>query len=368
MPPANRFYSLIGLLFLFCLSGCIREASLPAVESAAATIAATPTAAAILAVAASPTTAYTPTAAATPTSSPPQRFDLEGHRGARGLKPENTLPAFETALDLEVNTLELDLHLTADGVVVIWHDPEIDKDKCRLIPDAQSGAPDPDSLSTQRSKLRISSLTFEQLAAYRCDRNPDPDRLPDQDSSPTSLAGDDYRIQSLEALLDFVDLYAGSESKSDSQRQNAAVMQFNVETKREPGQPININDGFDGINPGPFELAILETATSRGLTDRFIIQSFDHRSLWAIRSVNQDIRLAALTSNDFSVDLAGLSANGAAIWSPNFQTITPALLTQAHQLHMQVIPWTVNDPEEMRRLIEMGIDGLISDRPDLFNP
>ncbi len=308
----------------------------------------------------------TPTVEAAPSSLLPDGFDVQGHRGARGLKPENTLPAFETALDLGVTTLELDLHLTADGVVVVRHDPEIDRDKCGLDPEAAVDTPDPDSLIVQGPKLMISNLTFEQVKAYRCDRNPDPDVFPKQNSDPTTLAGDDYRIVSLIELIDFVEAYSRSDSKSAAQRENASLVQFNVEMKRRPDIPKLINDGFDGVNPGPFEIAILELVKERGLAGRVIIQSFDHRSLWAIRSIDDDIRLAALIRPGLSAEPADLAAKGANIWSPSARTITPSILDQAHEAGMAVIPWTVNEPEEMRRLIEMGVDGLISDRPDLL--
>jgi glycerophosphoryl diester phosphodiesterase len=292
-------------------------------------------------------------------------FDIEGHRGARGLKPENTLPAFETALDLGVTTLELDLHLTADQVVVVWHDPVIDNDKCGLEPGTAGDAADPDSLVIQRPKLTISNLTFEQLQSYRCDRNPDPDRFPEQDNEPTALAGDDYGIISLAELFDFVEAYGRSDSKSTEQAENAAQVQFNIETKRKPDEPKMINDGFDGVNPGPFELAILDLIAERGLEERVIVQSFDHRSLWAIRSVDSDIRLAALTTRG-RVDPFDLAENGATIWSPDHAGLTAARLSEAHEAGLAVVPWTVNDPEDAARLIEMGVDGLISDRPDLI--
>jgi len=294
----------------------------------------------------------------------PDGFDVQGHRGARGLKPENSYPAFETALDLGVTTLELDLHFTADNTVVIWHDPVIEADKCGLDGETAVTAPDPDSLIKQGAKLMISNLTFAQLQAYRCDRNPDPDRFPDQNNAPTALAGDDYGLISLAELFDFVDAYSQSDSKSAAQWENARRVQFNMETKREPDRPQNINDGFDGLNPGPFELAILALVSERGLIERVILQSFDHRSLWAVRAVNTDIRLAALTMG--APQTAEYAANGATIWSPNFNDVTLERLIEAHALGLQVIPWTVNNADDGRRLINMGVDGLISDRPDLL--
>ena len=109
----------------------------------------------------------------------PEGFDVQGHRGARGLKPENTLPAFETALDLGVTTLELDLHLTAEGALVIWHDPVLNKDKCGLDPRAAIDVPNPDSLEVQKSELMISSLYFGMgVVMIAASRNPLAHQLP----------------------------------------------------------------------------------------------------------------------------------------------------------------------------------------------
>ena len=219
-----------------------------------------------------------PTAESTVTAALPDGFDVQGHRGARGLKPENTLPAFETALDKGVTTLEVDLHYTADGVVVIWHDDSIGKDKCRLDPAASEPLPpDPDSVTTPKAALMISQLTFDQVQKYRCDRNPEPDRFPEQRNAPTSLAGDRYQIISLAELFDFVDAYAADVSKSGAQQENARRVQFNVETKRRPDNPAGINDGFDGSNSGPFEQAIVGLVEQRGLAERAIVQSFEDR-------------------------------------------------------------------------------------------
>jgi len=294
----------------------------------------------------------------------PDSIDAQGHRGARGLKPENTLPAFETALDLGVDTLELDLHYTNDGVVVIWHDDEIEKGKCGLDPETAVDTPDPDSLVKWGEGLMISQLTFEQVQAYLCDRNPDNGRFPEQNNALTAVSGQNYHIISLAELFDFVDAYSQSPEKSEAQRANAAQVQFNIETKRKENTPKGIGDDFDGENPGAFELEILQLVEEYGLEDRVIVQSFDHRSLWAIRSVNDTIQLAALSSN--KTDLNTIAENGASIWSPKASILTTSLVEEAHALGLQVIPWTVNDPDDMGTLINMGVDGLISDRPDLL--
>ncbi len=296
----------------------------------------------------------------------PETIDAQGHRGARGLKPENTLPAFETALDLGIDTLELDLHYSKDGVVIIGHDDQIDSDKCRLDPDSNIDTPDPNSLVKWGDDLLISQLTLEQLKAYQCDQNPDEEQFPQQSNAPTLLAGNDYRPVTLEELFAFVEAYSQSEEKSEAQRNNATQVQFNIETKRKENSPKGINDGFDGQNPGPFELEILRLIAEYGIEDRVIIQSFDLRSLWAIRTVNDTIRLAALSSQAGSADLPAMAENGATIWSPKYSTLTEALVSKAHKLGLLVIPWTVNDPDDMGDMLEMGVDGLISDRPDIL--
>ncbi len=312
------------------------------------------------------TTAATSSTAIAPiaplTAAPDTVTDLEvqGHRGARGLQPENTLPAFETALDLGVDTLELDLHFTSDGQLVVWHDPIVPPDKCRLDPDQSIAGPDLNEADD--ASILIAGFTRDELRAYSCDKNPDQNRLPDQQATATGLAGDSYQIVTLGELFDFVARYAEAEGKTPEQRAGAAAVMFNVETKRVEGSPETINDGFDGVNPGPFELTLLQLIADRGLEDRVVVQSFDHRSLRAIRSVDSSIRLAALTSRNvpFSADFAAF----ADIWSPDYRAVSSTSLAAAHQAGLEVIPWTVNDLADMSRLIELGVDGLITDRPD----
>jgi glycerophosphoryl diester phosphodiesterase len=290
--------------------------------------------------------------------------DVQGHRGARGLQPENTLPAFETALDLEVTTLELDLHFTADGQVVVWHDPVVGPDKCGLSEGAPARAPDPDDPVTHGDRA-IRELTAEQLGWFACDRNPDDDAYPDQRAEATDLAGYDYRVVTLAELFEFVEDYAESALKTESQRESAARVGFNVETKRRPDDPSTIGDGFDGVNAGPFELALLDLVGRFELNDRITVQSFDPRSVRAVHAIDPNIRLAALTFST-STDLADLVADGATVWSPRASTLTAQRITDARSIGLEVIPWTVNDPADMLELISWGVDGIITDRPDLL--
>ena len=291
----------------------------------------------------------------------PPGFDAEGHRGARGLLPENTLPAFEAALDLGVTTLELDLHYTQDGEVVVWHDPILDDTKCRL-PDEPADPTAPDPKNPLR-RIFISQQPLSVIQSYVCDLNPDKDRFPEQTAVSMPLTQTDYRIVTLDELFDFVAQYASSDLKTEAQRDNAVHVQFNIETKRDPDHPEYIDDGFTGGEAGPFEHAILEIVNGRSLTNRVIVQSFDHRSLRTIRELDSQIHLAALTTRgEAKIDVyAAYKFN---IWSPNQRDVTAELVAQAHEEGLLVIPWTVNDPDDMQRFIDWGVDGLISDYPD----
>lgn len=291
----------------------------------------------------------------------PPGFDAEGHRGARGLLPENTLPAFEAALDLGVTTLELDLHYTQDGEVVVWHDPILDDTKCRL-PDEPADPTAPDPKNPLR-RIFISQQPLSVIQSYVCDLNPDKDRFPEQTAVSMPLTQTDYRIVTLDELFDFVAQYASSDLKTEAQRDNAVHVQFNIETKRDPDHPEYIDDGFTGGEAGPFEHAILEIVNGRSLTNRVIVQSFDHRSLRTIRELDSQIRLAALTTRgEAKIDVyAAYKFN---IWSPNQRDVTAELVAQAHEEGLLVIPWTVNDPDDMQRFVDWGVDGLISDYPD----
>ncbi|NNF55547.1 MAG: hypothetical protein HKN03_14025 [Acidimicrobiales bacterium] len=303
----------------------------------------------------------------TPGSEPvaqiPGGFDVQGHRGARGLRPENTLPAFETALDLGVTTLELDLHFTADGQVVVWHDPVIEADKCGLSNGAPPTVPDPDDPAEHEHRA-IARMTVEQFRWFQCDRNPDQDAYPGQRAEASELAGYDYRVVTLAEVFEFVRNYAESDLKTATQRENASRIGFNVETKRRPDDPSTIGDGFDGVNAGPFELALLDLIGRFALADRVTVQSFDPRSLRAVHAVDPDIRLAALTFASTRLD--DLVTGGATVWSPQAATLSAQRIADAHDIGLEVIPWTVNDPAEMDELIAWGVDGIITDRPDLL--
>jgi glycerophosphoryl diester phosphodiesterase len=295
----------------------------------------------------------------------PEGFDIQGHRGARGLKPENTLPSFEAALDLGVTTLELDMHFTADGIVVVWHDSAIGRESCYLPEDSPVVLPTPDSLIFGNNPRKISKLNLLEVQAFICDMNPNESQFPEQNNIATELAGDDYRIPTLRQVFELVETYSKSDLKTDEQRDNASIIRFNIESKRLPNDATAIGDEFDGENPAAFELAIIELVKEFELQDRVTIQSFDHRVVWVIKENYPNISVAALT-NRGRAQLAYYAEQGADVWSPRYTSLTPELIQEAHDLGLKVIPWTINNVQDMTQLIELGVDGLITDQPDIL--
>lgn len=273
-------------------------------------------------------------------------FDVQGHRGARGLIPENTLPAFERALQLGVDTLELDLHFTRDQRVVVFHDPILSAGKCRRA------APDAPDLPAA-----IAGLTLKDLKrGYVCDvKQPE---FPRQD--PTfrgEIAGGDYRVATLQEVFGLVAAYGRAADPAYARR-----VRFNAETKRVPFDPQHIGDDGEA-----FERAVVRLVERNGLTDRVTVQSFDHRSALRVRQLNPAIDTVVLTSTGSPVrpDLLAREAR-AAVWSPTFRFVDRELLERAHRGGIRVIPWTVNEEASMRALIQMGVDGIITDVPDVL--
>jgi len=293
------------------------------------------------------------TPAAAPAATPPA-FDLQGHRGARGLLPENTLPAFERALAIGVSTLELDVGLTADGVVVVAHDPYLNP----LITRSAAGQ----WLEGARGPL-IKSLTLAQLQTYDVGRiKPG---TPYATTFNLQQPRDGTRIPTLAQVFELV------------KAKGAGHVRFNIETKINPTQP------DDTASPDAMTRALLKVVRDAGMAGRTSIQSFDWRTLKLVQQLEPSIPTVFLTvqtaNNDNTRDgnwSAGLrladhgsaprmvKAAGGTVWSPNGGAVTEALVKEAQSLGLKVIPWTINNPPDMDRLIGWGVDGLISDYPD----
>ena len=288
-----------------------------------------------------------------------QAFDLQGHRGARGLAPENTLEGFALALSIGVTTLELDLAMTRDGVLVVSHDR-------RLNPDHTRG---PDGKFLEAEGPAIRALTFAELQRY------DVGRLKPGSayaaSFPEQRPVDGARIPTLAALFEQV------------ARSGAGHVRFNIETKITPTSAAETPD------PDAFAAAVATAIRDAGLTARASVQSFDWRTLMAMRRIAPEIERVCLTAEALNFDTikrgepgpspwtAGLdidefagsvprlvAAAGCAVWSPLYRNAKVDDVAAAKALDLKVIPWTVNERADMERLIALGVDGLITDYPD----
>ena len=293
----------------------------------------------------------------------PATFDLQGHRGARGLKPENTLPSFEAALDAGVGSIETDVHLTRDGVPVLTHDPLITERLCRLRLGSEAPLPE--------SRPRIIDLDMLHLHEYRADRNPNPQRFPTQDASVTPLATlyaaehgfDPYAVPPLGHLFGFVAAYAGEPGaqagKTPAQRQAAHRLIFDIELKRVPFRPEWTGE------PGLLEQRVLEAIRAAGTVERCRVRSFDHRSVKLLRAMEPRLTGAVLIADTAPIDPVRLVRDAdAQIYCPEFQFLDAAQVRQCHAAGVQVLPWTVNEPDDWRRLLDWGVDGITTDYPD----
>jgi len=288
-----------------------------------------------------------------------QHFDLEAHRGGRGLAPENTLAAFSNAIDLGVTTLELDIGLTVDGVVVISHDTSLNPDHTR---DA-SGA-----WLAPNSGASIRSLTLAQLQTY------DVGRL-----NPASNYGKQFALQQPrdgERIPTLAALFAQVQARGA----DAATVRFNIETKIDPTRP------EETAAPEPMVRALLAEIDKADMASRVTIQSFDWRTLTLVGKLAPQLPRAYLTTprtlkdsrwtDGFDaasfasvpqmVRAASANAPGPVIWSPAFADLTPEVIREAHKLGLKVLPWTVNQRADMQRLMDWGADGIITDYPDIL--
>jgi glycerophosphoryl diester phosphodiesterase len=285
-------------------------------------------------------------------------FDLQGHRGARGLLPENTLPAFARALTIGVTTLELDTAITRDGVVVVSHD-------ATLNPDITRGA---DGRWLTRADIAIHALTWTELQQY------DVGRIRPGSAYALRFAGqqpvDGARMPRL------MDVFALARRAGNVQ------VRFNIETKISPEYPQHT------LPPEAFARALIEVIRREQLASRVTIQSFDWRTLQVVQQEAPEIATVYLSAQQswqdniragqaFSSWTAGLhvssyggsvprmvKAAGGAVWSPYFGDVTRDAVREARQAGLKVVVWTVNTPRDIARMIGFDVDGIISDYPD----
>jgi glycerophosphoryl diester phosphodiesterase len=291
-------------------------------------------------------------------SAPSIAFDLQGHRGTRGLAPENTMAAFRRALEIGVTTIETDMAVTHDNVVVISHDP-------LLNPDLVRGS---DGHWLTSSGPPIHTLTLSELNRYDIGRLNPASQYARQ--FPEQRAVDGERFPQLSELFDLV-------------KASGKPVRFNIETKITP------TSGADTPDPATFAKLVVATVRAAGVANRVTVQSFDWRTLIEVKRIAPDIETSCLTIQTENNDTvkspdggpspwhAGLSlrnhggslpalvkAAGCGTWSMFWRNLTPKDFTDARALGLKVLPWTVNDRSEMGRLIDLGVDGIITDYPD----
>lgn len=273
--------------------------------------------------------------ASTPRS--PNGFDLQGHRGARGLVPENTMPSFRRALELGVTTLELDVVLAGDGTVVVSHEPWMMGEKCR--------APDGGRLEGASRSPNLYEMDYARIAQYDCGRTLP--AFPEQEP----VSAPKPRLRDVVAMAED---YVATHDRDP--------VFYNVEIKSRPEW-----DGTFHPAPEPYAGRVLAVVTEAGVAPRTTVQSFDPRILEATHRQNRDVRLALLVGVG---EDEGLEANLSTlsfvpdVYSPDASLVDEALVAAVHNRGLQLVPWTVNDPAAMRRLLRLGVDGLITDYPD----
>ncbi len=290
-------------------------------------------------------------------ATPAFAFDLQGHRGARGLAPENTLPGFEQALAIGVTTLETDVALTRDGVLVLSHDPA-------LTPALTRG---PDGRWLSAPGPAIWTLTVDELARYDVGRiDPASDYAKQW---PRQAGADGVRIPR------FADLLALAQK---------AGARLNVEIKMTPDNAPPTADA------ARFAAAVASAVRNAGAQATVTVQGFDWRPLLEMQRIAPEIALSCLTIVSPRFDTVTPAADGASswhaglkladhggslprlvqaagcrTWSPFWRNLDEASLREARSLGLAVVPWTVNDPADIARLVDLGVDGLITDYPDV---
>ena len=286
-------------------------------------------------------------------------IDLQGHRGARGLLAENTLPSFALALQAGVSTLELDVVVTRDDVLVISHDPALNPDITR---DAHGRF-----LSSKGPDIR--QLTFEQLQSYDVGRINPASRYAQTFSAQKGQDG--VRIPRLKDLFELV------------KAQGYTQVQFAIETKITPLRPDQTPD------PERFVQLLLQEVREHGLQGRVQILSFDWRTLQAVQKLAPGMPTVYLTAQLPSLDNLGIRSGQTSAWTAGFQHATygsaPRMIQaaggthwssfwreldaqkvrEAQSLGLKVLAWTVNDRQSMGQMLDLGVDGLVTDRPDI---
>ncbi|GAB3764631.1 glycerophosphodiester phosphodiesterase family protein [Spirosoma pomorum] len=266
------------------------------------------------------------------------KLDRQGHRGTRGLMPENTIQAMKKAMDIGVETLELDVVISKDKQVVVSHDPYMSAD-ITTKPDGNPVTAD------EQKSINLYQLTYDQIKKYDVGSKKHP-QFPEQKN---------FRAYKplLTELIDSVEAYAKAKKLPKPR--------YNIEIKMSPA-----TDSVYNPEPAEFVKLVMPICQQK-LGTRYNIQSFDARPLQLIHKEYPKVAIAYLTANTKSVDenLATLGFTPKT-YSPYYKGVTAETVKACHDKGMQIIPWTVNTKPEIDGLVKLGVDGIITDYPNLF--
>ncbi len=266
------------------------------------------------------------------------KFDKQAHRGGRGAMPENTIAAMKYALDLGT-TLELDLSFSKDKKVIVSHDKYISS----VFASDAAGNP---VTKEDAKKLALYNMDYDEIVKYDVGMRPHP-LFPNQKKMPAT-------IPLFANLIDSVEMYA--------KQHKLPAPRYNIEAKMAAPEDENIDDFRE-----EFIKSIMSIVQSKNIGKRIMLQSFDVKMLQILHRDYPQIKTSYLVSKiDLKNDLEKLTFIPT-IYSPNYTGVTKAIVDQCHKKGMKVIPWTPNTKQEIEKLKRDGVDGIITDYPELFN-
>ena len=264
-------------------------------------------------------------------------IDWQGHRGARGLVPENSIPSFLKALEYPIKTLELDVAVSKDNQIIISHEPWFSHHIC--------SKPDSTEVSKAEEKsLLIMEMTYEEIKAFDCGSRGN-ERFPEQQKMKTFKPSLRDMVKEIEAFCE---------------KNNRELPFYNIEIKSHPNY-------YDSLVPQPtvFVQLVLKEVNELGIYDRSNLQSFDVNVLKEINKQDSKIPVAYLIEsiNSFEENIKLLDFQPS-IYSPYHIFVHQGLVNEVRAKNMKLIPWTVNEVDRMKELISLGVDGIITDYPN----
>ncbi len=264
-------------------------------------------------------------------------LDIQGHRGCRGLMPENSIPAFLKAIDIGVTTLELDVVISKDSQVVVSHEPFFSHEICSSVQGQEV-------TEENEREFNLYQMNYEEIKAVDCGSK-FLSRFPEQQKMVVNKP-------LLKEVIDAAEAYA--------KEKGAPPLLYNIETKSSPK-----GDHIYHPEPGVFVDLLVHVMQEKGILDRTTLQSFDLRTLQIAHRKYPNIVLVLLIANEDSpqqnLDKLGFTPE---VYSPFFKAVDEDLVAFCREKNMKLIPWTVNEEKDIQTMIAFGVSGIISDYPD----